>query len=300
MMRALGLAGLALIAGACARPSVVSEATSVRSDSVVAVTELARFRDARALAADPAGRLYVVDAAESAVAMLATDGARLNTLGGPGTGTYAFLDPADVDPANGLDLFVADAGNGRIQRYSTDGRFIETIPVPTGETLGDQREQNAGSPIAVAVGAAQSLYAIEEQRGVVLHWEAGRRLMRVLGDQTAGPGALAEPVDLAVGPEGRVFVADRRRGAVLVYDALGTFVRAVPGEPAGAVHALALARAPEGVRLLVVGPRAVAVHRVEGGLTEVLAFDLDEPLVDAAVVGDALVVLTATRLLRAD
>lgn len=286
---------MSLLLAACTASMPPALGPSPLADSTVAVTELARFREAHALAADPAGRLYVVDAAESAVVMLSSEGERLNTLGGPGTGDYAFLDPADVDPANGLDLFVADAGNGRIQRYSTDGRFIETIPV---DTDGEARDSRGGRPVAVAVGSAQSLYAVEAERGVVVRWDSGRRPVGSLGDRAAG--ALAEPVDLAVASDGRVFVADRQRGVVLVYDALGTFLRAVPGEAAGGVEALTLARSPDGLRLLIVGPSAVAVHRAAGGLVEVLVFDLGEPLVDAVVLDQDLFVLTATRLLRAD
>ncbi len=292
---------------ACAgSPDVAVPAGPVLTDTAREVTEVARFRDARALAADPAGRLYVVEAAESAVVVLDARGLPVASLGGPGSGDYSFLEPHDVDPANGLDLFVADAGNARIQRLSADGRFIETIPVPVGDPERMRPDRPAdpsdpaqrGRPVAVAVGPAGSLYAVEAERGVVLRWDTGRRLSRRLGAD--GSGALADPTDLVVSGDGRVFVADAGLGAVLVYDDLGALVRAVPGEAAGGVVAVGLAPSQDGARLLVVGPRAVAVHRADGGLVEVIRVGGSEPLVGAAVSGGVLHMLTPTRLLRVE
>jgi hypothetical protein len=271
--------------------------------------ELARFRDARALATDGA-RLYVADAGASVVVVLTPEGLVLQTLGGPGSGDYGFLEPSGIDPTNGLELYVTDAGNARIQRFSHDGRLLETIPVPAGESRvvgrpdrGRSPEDEAvaglrGRPVAVAVGPANARYAVEVERGVVLQWE-GRRLARLLGAD--GAGALAEPADVAVTSDGTVFVADQAQGAVLVYGPLGEFRRAVPGDAAGGVRAVGFGPSPLGERLLVVGPRAVAVHRPEGGLDDIVLPRLgEEELVDAAMAAGHLFVLTPTRLLRVE
>jgi hypothetical protein len=95
-----------------------------------------------------------------------------------------------------------------------------------------------------------------------------------------------------------VLVADRALGAVLVYSNLGVYRRAIPGDAAGGVRAVGLAPSAEGERLLVVGPGAVAVHRAEGGLIELIRPAQEEELVDAALVLGRLYVLTPTRLLR--
>src|SRR5690606_17631435 len=132
-MRGAALGSLAvLLLAACTGPGQAAVPVPAGTTSR-AVTEIARFRDARTLAADPAGRLYVVDAAEAAVVVLTPEGAPLQTFGGPGTGDYGLLEPSGIDPTNGLELFVADAGNARLQRFSIDGRLIESIPVPAGD-----------------------------------------------------------------------------------------------------------------------------------------------------------------------
>jgi len=301
-MRPVGVITLAVLSLAgCSAGDGGQTISVVAGDTTSVVIQIAQFRDARALAADPSGRLYVVDAAESTVSILTAEGDVIDTYGGAGTGEYSLLDPADVDPTNGLDLFIADMGNGRIQRFSRDGEFLESVVVPVGDPRavhgGDVAE---GRPLALAVGPGGALYVVEGERGVVLRWESDRRLSKLLGLPEDGDGAMIEPVGIVVSGEGTVFVADRRRESVLVYDGLGTFRRAISGRASGGVRAVALASSAEGERLLIIGPRAVAVHEASGGLVDVVRPAVSEDLVGAAVAGGKLYMLTRTWLVRVE
>lgn len=264
------------------------------------------FEDARALASDPAGRLYIADAGAATVVTLTPEGLPLNRLGGPGTGDYALLDPADVDPTNGLVLTIADAGNGRIQRFSNDDRLLETLRVPSNldETDlprsgrfgvaddGDDAETGGGRPIAVASAVTGELFAVEELRGVVLRWGDQDRSVHIVGGLEAGDGTLREPVGLALGPDGRLFVADRGHAAVLVYDAFGSYLRRIADGVARDIRTVAIV----GDRLVLVLPRHILVYGLDGRQRRVLAFDLPEPLGGVAGAEDGLTLLTATRL----
>lgn len=299
-----------LLAGCAARPPELA-GPMLTGDTLDARSFGPVFEDARALATDPAQRLYVVDAGTSTILTLTPDGLPLNQLGGPGTGDYALLDPADVDPTNGLVLTVADAGNGRIQRFSSDGRLLETLRVPAtlDETdlpragrfgLADDGGDNAGTgggrPIAVASAVTGEVFAIEELRGVVLRWGDRDRSVRVVGGIDAGEGALRKPVGLALGPGGRLFVADRGHAAILVYDAFGSYLRRLADGVAHGVRAVAVV----GDRLVLVLPRHLLVYGLDGRQRDVLAFDLPEPLLDAAGAERGLVLLTSTRLYQTD
>ncbi|MEM1043137.1 MAG: NHL repeat-containing protein [Bacteroidota bacterium] len=309
-MRAARCLALALLLAGCSTRLPESSGLTLTGDTLGVQPFGPRFEDARALAADPSGRLYVVDAGAAAVQTLAPDGRLLATLGGPGTGDYAFLDPADVDPTNGLVLAVADAGNGRIQRFSFDGQLVETLRVapdldetdgPRSSRFGapddggDTSETGAGRPVAVASAVTGELFAVEELRGVVLRWNDRERSVRVVGGIEAGAGALRGPVGLALGPDGRLFVADRGHAAVLVYDAFGSYLRRIASGVARDIRAVGVI----GERLVLVLPRQALVYGLDGRQRRVLAFDLAEPLVDAAGAEDGLVLLTSTRLYRA-
>jgi hypothetical protein len=286
---------LAVLLAACAPRPVEAPRDETPADTLAAQPFGPVFEDARALGSDPAGRLYVVDAGAATVVTLTAEGLPLGILGGPGTGDYALLDPSDVDPTNGLRLDIADTGNARIQRFSSDGRLVASLPVPSDLRDGDARQRDLrdspttdrgagqGRPVAVATAVSGEVYAVEEVQGLVVRWDDQRRFDRVVGGLDAGEGALSQPVDLALGPDGRLFVADRGHAAVLVYDRFGLYLRRIADGTARDLRAVAVV----GDRLVLVLPRR---------LLDTLAVALPEPLVDVAGSEGRLVLLTATRL----
>ena len=301
------LALCAFAYSACSTSPVALRSAGV-SDDVLGRAIGPVFEDARALAIDAQGRLYVADAGASTVVVLSANGLFGSTLGGPGTGEYAFLGPSGLDPTNGLVLFVADTGNGRIQRFSHDGRLLETIPVPTArgeregqpfgvrDTPGDDRRLGQGRPTAIASAVTGELFAIEETAGVVLRWSDRYLFDRVVGGMDAGEGALRAPVDLALGPDGKLFVADRGNAAVLVYDSFGHYLRRIGDGQLGEVVAVASFED----RLAVVLPRAVLYYDYNGQRIGGIEIPAGEPLVDVAKQGNELYYLTRSRLSRAE
>lgn len=293
-LASLALAAL-LVLGGCGGVPALVESVGFGGDTLAVEAIGPAFEDARAVALDPAGALAVADAGAATVLVLEANGSLRSTLGGPGTGDYAFLDPSDVDPGNGLVLTVADTGNGRLQRLSRDGRLLDTIPVPTARRDGRDRgetERGDGRPVAVAAAVTGELFAVEETEGVVLRWDDRRRFDRVIGGMEEGAGTLRTPVDLVLGPDGRLFVADRGHAAVLVYDAFGQYLRRIGDGQLGGVVALTVV----GERLAVVFPQQVRLYSLDGSFVTALNPATEAGLVGVAGDGEKLFVLTRNRL----
>lgn len=263
---------------------------------------LAQFEDARALAVDPRGRVYVADAGRDVVDIFGSDGTRRDVLGGTGTRPGAFDTPSDVDPTNGQLLLVADTYNGRIQRFSEEGQYLESLPVgqtggrASGEwTFQDGRSgasvQGDGRPAGVARDDEGAVFVLDAQDRRVLKWsDLGRAEHLVSGRG----GRLQDPVALAVGSDRRLYVADAGQEAVLVYDTFGTFRRRVTRPSLPTLQALTVHRG----QLWIVGPDRVLVWDRTEGMVAQHAVDLAEPLVDVAAHRDRVYLLTETRLLR--
>ena len=287
--------------------AVVPVAAAQPADTLVTEAEvLAQFDAARALGVDAAGTLFVVDAGKDAVLQLDPDGNLLASLGGPGVHEGQFDEPADIDPTNGLLWIVADAGNNRLQRFSRTFLHMETLPVaridrftpgvagrtvPVGEESGF--EDADGRPIAVVTSNANEIFAIDEAQGLVLKWDASRRLERAIGSYDDGEGALVDPVALAV-DAASLYVADRGQAAVLVYDLFGGFVRALAPGRADDVRAVTVT----GHQLWIILPERILLYHTRGHLLRVLDVQLGESLVDAAHFNGITYLLTPTRLLR--
>jgi hypothetical protein len=255
----------------------------------------------------------VVDRRKASLIKLAPDGRRLAELGGPGSAEGQFDEPAGVDPTNGLVLVVADAGNGRIQRFSREFLFLEMLPVGSVDAMQQaafarrphyrQREQDlvgfgSGRPIAVATSADNDMFVLEESERVVIKWDADRKLERVIGSYDQGAGALVQPVDLALESGGTLYVADRGLESVQVYDAFGSYERSIGQGLCGDARAVALA----GDALLVALPDAILWFQRRGLFEEKWALELEDPVVDLALrkAGGltTLYVLTRKTLLR--
>ena len=287
--------------------AAASVAVAQPADTLVAEAEvLATFDEARALGVDASGKLYVVDAGKDAVLQLGPDGGLLASLGGPGAHDGQFDAPADIDPTNGLLWIVADAGNSRLQRFSRTFLHMETLPVAridrftpgvAGRTVpvGEERglDDADGRPIAVITSNANEIFAIDEAQGLVLKWDASRRLERAVGGYDAGEGTLVDPVALAVDATS-LYVADRGQAAVLVYDLFGGYIRTLAPGRAEDVRALTVARDA----LWIVLPERLLIYQTRGRLLRTLDVRLGEPLIDVAHYGEATYLLTATRLLR--
>lgn len=186
--------------------------------------------------------------------------------GGRGSGPGRFDGPRGIARAPGSgDLLVADSGNGRIERYSSNGDRI-------GSLGGD------GAP--VAVGAATGV-AVDRSGNVFV--AAGNRLLEYdragepIRDWTDADGlAFSGLADVAVDRDGRVFALDAGNGRVIAIAPDGTVTAwGSVGDGDGQL------RNPTG---LAVGGGSVVV--ADEGNARIAEFDVDGTFLDALDVSE--------------
>ncbi len=143
-----------------APPTVIEEFGSAGSS-----TE--QFSNARGVAVNWQGDLYVADCGNNRIQHLTTTGTFLDRFGTAGSGNGQFNCPVDVAFAGDGTLLVVDQGNRRIQQFEVDGDFIRAWPTGT---------SSAGVPWAVDVDEQGQVYVTDGEPGTqreVCYWDWG-------------------------------------------------------------------------------------------------------------------------------
>jgi len=143
-------------------------------------------------------------------------------IGGPGAGPGQFQGPRGVDVDEHGSIYVADAGNNRVQVFSATGEFVAQWPAD-GMSL---RE-----PWDVAVAPGPTLYVADTWNHAIRKLDAGGETLLSWGEfgqfgplDAGGQSAFYGPRGLALGPNGWVYVTDTGNKRVQVFDASGGFL----------------------------------------------------------------------------
>jgi len=193
----------------------------IAGTSCLAQTPHAAFpigRQGQVLDVDNTGVVTVADRESNQVVMLTVDLKQAREIGGYGWGNDQFDQPSGLWARNGIDVFVADYGNHRIQRFDRTLNYISTLSTRSS----DNPEERFGYPTDVAVSRFGDLYIVDSENSRVLKVGAQNVVGGIIGGMDAGRGRLIRPTRVGVGPEDRVCVLDGSR--VVIFDAFGNFV----------------------------------------------------------------------------
>jgi DNA-binding beta-propeller fold protein YncE len=149
--------------------------------------------------------------------------ANFTVWGKPGNGNGEFDAPWDVAVASSGDVYIADRGNHRVQRFSTSGNYVSKFG-----SLGTGPGQFGDDLVAVAVSPDGKVFALDVRSS----GGTGFRVQRFGADgsyetgwgteEGTGMGQFDEPTDIAVGPDGRVYVSEAGNHRIQSFDPDGT------------------------------------------------------------------------------
>jgi DNA-binding beta-propeller fold protein YncE len=165
------------------------------------------------------GNVYVLNPSRNTLQLFDRAGQLVREIGGPGWHDSEFDRPSGVWARNGIDVFVADYGNHRIQRFDRTLTFVSSFSTRDN----DNPRERFGFPTDVALSRQGELYLCDSENGRIVKVDRFTQVERVFGDFGGGKGRLTSPSRLAVGPADAVYVIDGDR--VVVYDPFGNYER---------------------------------------------------------------------------
>ncbi|MBI3364155.1 MAG: NHL repeat-containing protein [Ignavibacteriae bacterium] len=147
------------------------------------------------------------------------DGKLLATTGGYGWEQGTFDRPADLIAPNGLDVYVADFGNNRVQRFDRNLNFVSSY-----STLKDEEQPlKFGYPQSLALSRFGSLFIVDGENKRILKLTPGGTVERAFANIGSGAGKLSSPGKIKVSADDRVYVVDGN--TVVVFDIFGNYIR---------------------------------------------------------------------------
>jgi len=249
------------------------------------------FQHATRVVSSPQGWVYVIDAERNLVVSIDAEGVPRSSVGGYGWSPTAFDLPTGVS-TDGLNLYVSDHGNHRIQRFDRSLNFISSFSTRDTSFLAAR----FGYPLGLALSRLGDLFVIDGENLRVLKFDAVLRFERSFGGIEDERSTLRNPLKIMIAPDDLVYVLEP--GRLLAFDYFGHFVRAIGASVVENAKGFCLYRGG----VIVVAPDRLFWFNDRGEHSRtVLSREIlsDPPLgsmEDVASLGERLLVLTTSRL----
>ena len=195
------------------------------------------------------------------------------TIGGYGAAEGLFIKPAGLAVDQEGNLYVADSGNHRVQKFDPNGVFLAQVG-----GLGTGNGQ-FNEPWGLAVDAQGNLYVADTWNHRIQKFDKDLKYLTQWGNPASDlknprPTDFWGPRDVTVDAQGNVWVADTGTSRVLKFDANGTYLATLggPGTETGKLNE------PVGVEIAANGDIYVAdawnarIQRFDKDLKQLAAF----------------------------
>lgn len=186
------------------------------------------FTSASALSFDAFGDLYVSDDGGNGLYKFTRKGDSLHALIGGGQGHGQFYRPMDVDASLTNSVAVADRNNYRIEIFSRDLIWQNTIE---GHSTGSQIQ--FGYPSEIRRGATGYYYVLDGERHRVLAFNPASGAQKTLASTTGEHGYDIFPRSFAIDGGEYIDIADVNSTSLISLNNTGTIVKKVRYRPAG-------------------------------------------------------------------
>ncbi len=237
------------------------------------------------------GDIFIVDPEQHLLIRLDPNGAYVNHTGGFGWNDQQLDTPKDVSTYDGLNIYVADYQNQRIQRYNRNLQYISSTGQASGNRLGMDSKISQGTdvgyPAALAISPLGDMFCVDQEKNQVIRISSTGLRGLTFGGFESGRGQLNSPSRIRVTKD-RVYILDQSR--IVMYDYFGNYLSELSHSLVRRPGDLFVDRY-ERIYIAESSSRVVLIFRPNGQLiAQISDFDFSIPA-GLAVAGNRLYVL---------
>lgn len=172
------------------------------------------------IAIDLLGNIFITDTGNDRVVKCDEEGRFLAETGGFGWEAGEFNRPTYISTDNGLNVYVVDAQNKRIQRFDHNLNFISTIEIKEESDF-----SGFGLPEGIAITPSGEILVSDIEGDFLIKLNNLFEYERAFGGFESVGGSLRDPKGVFVSQDGDVYVADSQNDRVVVFDPFGNILK---------------------------------------------------------------------------
>ena len=214
------------------------------------------------IAIHDSGDIYVACSKDGCIRVFDQGGLEKRTIGSGGSGDGQFSEPCGIS-IKGDVMYVAEYGNHRIQKLTTEGQFLQKFG-QRGSGLGRFR-----GPASVIVDQRDRMIVADycNNRVVILDQNGSWLCILTINGDVSGPQGFNKPWSLALDHQGNIHVAAHGSDTIKVFTPEGTYVRSygdVKGPTGIAIdeEGYSLVCERSGICLSIFDPQGNKIHTV--------------------------------------
>ena len=192
------------------------------SDSLLVKSrEVADFSNAVSVTTDGKENIYVLDAGTNQIVKFDNKLNYMKRNGKQGWDEGQFDSPTCIDGSSGLDIFVTDGKNKRVQRLDLELNPISILKTNLPDFTADYQ---FNTPVATLVLNSRELYVIDGDNNRIVIYKDGRNPSGIFGDYSSGKGQLSRPVKILKDGKNFIYVLDKELKTIFRFDNLGNYI----------------------------------------------------------------------------
>ena len=128
-----------------------------------------------------------------------------------------FYHPQQIAVDDERNIYVADTGNSRIQKFTYDGQFLSSWELHVFDNGGKQ------SPVGIAI-YENNVYVVDEEQHTVQKFDNDGNFILKWGGYGTENGQFIEPRGITIDSNGIVYVADSKNHRIQIFTSDGEFL----------------------------------------------------------------------------